>query len=348
MNLKKAVVAVVVVAGLAAGGWYAYHNYWSVEERPDALKLYGNVDVRQVRLAFFATGRIQRLTAQEGDRVQSGRVLGELSSSRYRANLAQAKAKLAQARENLAILETGTRPESIEKAEARVEAAQARLEEARVSYQRIQSLYESGSVSEQKRDDAETAYQTARAELDRARQALTLAREGPRDEKVAAARAKVEAAEAAVRLAEDKLEDTKLKAPDQGVIQQRILEVGDMASPQTPVFTLALTDPIWVRAYLPEPSLGKIQPGHQAEITTDSYPDRVYQAWVGYISPTAEFTPKHVQTERLRTQLVYQVRIHACNPRGQLRLGMPVTVRIPYDQPAPTPEKTRKDPCRED
>lgn len=128
-----------------------------------------------------------------------------------------------------------------------------------------------------------------------------------------------------------------------GVVRDRILEPGDMATPQTPVLTLAFTDPVWVRAYLPEPMLGRVKPGMEARILTDSYPGRAYAGWVGYISPTAEFTPKNVETPELRTRLVYQVRVFACNPRGELRLGMPATVTIDLDQ-AP-PAARGKSPC---
>ena len=112
------------------------------------------------------------------------------------------------------------------------------------------------------------------------------------------------------------------------MIQNRILEPGDMASPQRPVYSLALTDPIWVRTYVGETDLGKLRPGMSAQVSTDSYPGKTYRAWIGYISPTAEFTPKAVETTRVRTDLVYQVRVYVCNPQDELRLGMPATVTI--------------------
>lgn len=113
-----------------------------------------------------------------------------------------------------------------------------------------------------------------------------------------------------------------------------------MVSPQTPVLTLALIDPVWVRAYLPEPALGRITLGANATIHTDSYPGKSYEGWVGFISPSAEFTPKSVHTPELRTRLVYSVRVFACNPQGELRLGMPVTVTISFDQTPPAAETT--------
>jgi len=105
-----------------------------------------------------------------------------------------------------------------------------------------------------------------------------------------------------------------------------------MATPQSVILTLALIDPVWVRAYVPETKLGKIATGFNAEIISDSFPDKRYQGWIGYISPTAEFTPKNVQTPELRTRLVYSIHVYACNPQNELRLGMPVTVKIQLNQ----------------
>ena len=138
-------------------------------------------------------------------------------------------------------------------------------------------------------------------------------------------------------LARRQLHDGKLVAPKDGVIEVRILEPGDMVTPQAPVFTVALDNPVWARIYVPEPDLGKIFPGMRAEIHTDSYPGQAFPGWIGYISPTAEFTPKNVETPQLRTRLVYEVRVYACNPDYRLRLGMPTTVRIRRNQPYPPP-----------
>jgi len=149
---------------------------------------------------------------------------------------------------------------------------------------------------------------------------------------LAAAKASLLAYEADLALAQRELADAQLCAPTNGVIRNRILEPGDMASPIKPVLTLAITDPLWVRAYLSEADLGKVWPGMAATVSTDSFPHRRYEGWVGYISPTAEFTPKTVQTPDVRTSLVYQVRVYVHNPRNELRLGMPATVRIDLRQ----------------
>ena len=101
-----------------------------------------------------------------------------------------------------------------------------------------------------------------------------------------------------------------------------------MASPQKPVFSLAVTDPKWVRAYVAEPDVGKLRTGMAASVALDSFPDRRFNGWVGFISPVAEFTPKTVETTELRTSLVYEVRVFVKDPSDQLHLGSPASVYL--------------------
>jgi HlyD family secretion protein len=104
------------------------------------------------------------------------------------------------------------------------------------------------------------------------------------------------------------------------------------------VFSLAITDPKWVRAYVSEPDLGRVRPGMAASVAVDSFPERRFDGWVGFIAPVAEFTPKTVQTEELRTSLVYEVRVFVKDPSNDLRLGMPATVHLALDQHDPQPQ----------
>ena len=326
----KSVIKVLVVLALLAGGAYASWHFWL--KRPPAdpnhLTIYGNVDHRQVQLAFHATGRVEFLAVDEGDDVQAGQILARVDPVRYQAATAKAKAEVAVREQELARLLAGSRPEEIAKARAEVADAQASFQDASHLYQRRKALYQSRSISRQALDDTTARLDSAKAQLDKAKEALRLAVKGPREEDIAAARATLLAAKAALELAQRELADTRLSAPRSGVIQQRVLEMGDMAFPQTPVYTLAILDPVWVRAYVAETDLGKLKPGMAAEIFSDSYPGKSYPGWVGFISPTAEFTPKQVQTPELRAKLVYRVRVFACNPQRELRLGMPVTVRL--------------------
>ncbi|MDD4073641.1 MAG: efflux RND transporter periplasmic adaptor subunit, partial [Desulfobacterales bacterium] len=138
----------------------------------------------------------------------------------------------------------------------------------------------------------------------------------------------LEASAATIQRAQRQLADTRLTAPAGGILLTRAKEPGSIVAAGQTVAVVSLTDPVWVRAYVAEPDLGHIWPGMPAEIITDTRPDTPYQGHVGFISPEAEFTPKNVETPRLRTDLVYRFRVVADNPDQGLRQGMPVTVRI--------------------
>ena len=344
MKIKKLRLALLLLVLLAAAA--AAVSFWRREHAApaDEVKLYGNIDIRDIQLAFNASGRIVRLAVQEGAAVKAGQLVAEIDPLRYEDAVAQAQARLASQAQVLARLEAGSRPEEIAQARAQAAAAHATLDNAEAVYRRQVALAQENFVSPQAVDNAVEALKTARAELAARQQALVLAEKGPRKEDIAAARAALQADQAALALAQRELADTKLYAPAAGMIEDRILEAGDMASPPTPVYTLALTNPVWARVYVPETALGKVRLGMRAEIASDSFPGRRFAGWVGYISPTAEFTPKAVETPELRTQLVYQARVYACNADGALRLGMPVTVVVPLR--AYPPGRLAETPCR--
>lgn len=337
MSKKIAVriFALLLVVAIGVGSWW----YASKRDGQDEslLVLYGNVDIRESDLAFNNSEHIDELLVQEGDRVRKGQLLATLHRPRMQAEVAAAEARVAARKAVVTRLEAGSRPEELRQSRAQVAAARARLVDAQVTFERIQKLNKKQLASKQSLDDAQTSRDTARADLKVAEESLALAVEGPRVEDIEEARAMLQADEAQVVLTQEVLIDAELYAPSDGTIRNRILEPGDMASPQTPVFTLALTNPVWVRAYAPETALGKLVPGMSADVSTDSYPGKTYPGWIGFISPTAEFTPKNVETPELRTRLVYQLRIFVCNPQDELRLGMPATVSIRLDQPKPAP-----------
>lgn len=317
------------VIGAAAGAWWFWRPWRAKAPEPaDLLVLYGNVDIRDVELAFNDSDRIARMLVTEGDRVAPGQLLAELDTRRLEAAEARAVAQVAAQKQVLTRLVNGSRPEEIQKARADVELARAELANARVTSVRKTSLAARSAGSKQDADDAQAAVAMGEARLAAAQAVLDLAVAGPRREDIDEARASLASLEAQLESARIERADAALRAPGAGVIQERLLEPGDMASPQKPVFTLALTDPVWVRAYAAEPDLGKISLGMAAEVETDSFPGKRYPAWIGFISPTAEFTPKSVEVRQLRTRLVYQVRVFVRNPADELRLGMPATVRV--------------------
>jgi HlyD family secretion protein len=271
---------------------------------------------------------------REGDPVSKGQLLARLDTERLRLSLAQAEATADAQRSTVAKLRAGSRPEEIAQAAAQRDTAKVAVEDARQVYRRQEDLVAKHFVSQQQADSAKNNLDAAQKRLKAAEEAYRLVVLGPRKEDVQAAVAGLAAQDALVAGLKYDIAQGELRAPEAGVIENRILEPGDMASPQKSAFTLALTDPVWARVYLPESALGRVPAGARATVTTDSHPDRRYRAWVGYVSPTAEFTPKTVETTELRTSLVYQTRVFVCDAGGALRQGMPVTVTIAYDQRA--------------
>jgi HlyD family secretion protein len=322
----RIIILVVLISAVILGvRWFlqAERNQSASE-----LKIYGNIDIRKADLAFNEQERIAQVLVEEGDRVTTGQVLARLQTNRLEAQIRETEAKIAAQQEVVKRFEAGTRPQEIEQARAEVAAVKATVRNSMLNFERISKTSGAGATSRQALDNARAQFDVNEAQLKVKEKALNLALEGPRKEDIAAAKNTLEALKASLYLLEIRLSDMTLISPATGIIQNRILEPGEMASPNQPVFTLALTDPKWVRAYVPEPDLGRIKLGMKAKISSDSFPDQSFEGWIGFISPVAEFTPKSVETEDLRTKLVYEVRVFVHDSKDLLRLGMPVTVIV--------------------
>ncbi len=326
MNTRVRVRALAVAALAAAAG--AGFLWQKVDRNGGDLVLYGNVDVRQVALAFDVAGPVAEMLVEEGEPVREGQTLAHLDATPYRHTVAVAEARLAQRRAELAKLEAGFRHQDIERARAELDAAKADRANALSTFERRQKLVANSDVSRQAFDDARRSLAAARARARERKEALNLVVEGYRTEDVDAASAAVRAAQAALEIERYRLGRTRLVAPTVGTVLIRHREPGAVVRADTPIYTVALADPVWVRGFVPETALGLVHPGMAAAIMTDTRPDRPYEGWVGFISPTAEFTPKTVETPELRTALVYRLRIYVRNPDNGLRQGMPVTVRL--------------------
>ena len=325
--MKKPIVMIVLLAAVAAC-WYGW-QHWRPHGQ-DAGVFYGNIDVRQVSLAFEGSGRVAQVAVEEGDRVQPGQVLAVLDTRTLALQADQAAAQLRAQEENLRRLKNGARPAEIAQARSRLAAARADAQRARREQARLERIAtgSAGAVSVQDVDRARSAARVAQAAVKERQDALALVQEGARREEIDAADAQVAAARAQLALLRHQLDQGELRAPVAAVVRSRLLEPGDMASPQRPVLALAVTSPKWARIYVDESSLGQVKPGQAAQLSVDSMPERTLAGKIGYISSVAEFTPKSVQTEVLRTSLVYEVRVLVDDPDDVLRLGQPVTVRL--------------------
>jgi HlyD family secretion protein len=317
----------LVLAGVAAAG----ATWWFLSRGPHRqdLVLYGNVDLRQVELAFNNNERIAAVLVQEGDRVKRGQLLARVDAKRLEPQVAEAEATAAAQHQVVERLHNGSRPQEIAEARANVESARANAVNARGQYERHKRLAADSVVSQQDLENAKAALDVAEAKLAASQKILDLAVAGPRKEDIGQAEAELRADEAKAAFLRQELADAQLMAPVDAVVRTRLMEPGEMASPQKPVFSLAVIDPKWVRAYVAEPDVGKLRTGLAASVALDSFPRRRFSGWVGFISPVAEFTPKTVETTELRTSLVYEVRIFVKDPSDELHLGSPATVYLP-------------------
>ncbi|HDN2511757.1 MULTISPECIES: secretion protein HlyD [Providencia] len=315
------VFIIVILIGAAVSGYYYYQS-----QQDKTLTLYGNVDVRTVNLSFRVPGKLVSLTVDEGARIAIGDKLGQLDDAPYINALNKAKGVRESAKAQLMLKESGYRTQEIAQVEAEVAQRQAAWQYADNFYKRQQGLAASRVISANDLDNAKNNRNQAFAALQAAQDKLNQYQSGFRQEEIAAARGEWLQAEAAVAQAELDLQDTVLIAPSNGTILTRAIEPGTNVGAGNSIFSVTLTHPVWVRAYISEPHLGNAVPGSQVTLYTDSRPNQPYHGTIGFVSPTAEFTPKSVQTPDLRTDLVYRLRIIVDDADDALRQGMPVTI----------------------
>jgi HlyD family secretion protein len=327
MKVIKKIVIILFLAAVGIAVWEFFPK-----EKNQEFVLYGNVDQRQVELAFIDSERVAEVIAQEGMEVQAGEVVARLETRRLKDKIAVLEAQAAAAEATLAKLENGARPEEIEQAKAAVDSANAEVTFADAQYERYHSVFEksnSKAMSKQDVDNALRQRNVARAKLKLEQESLQLARLGSRAEDIAEAQAILLERRLNLRQLRNQLEDAELKSPVRAVVNRRLMEPGDIASPERAIFSLSISSPKWVRAYVSELYLGRVRPGMEALVYVDSYPNEAIPGKVGFISSVAEFTPKTVETQELRTSLVYEVRVIVEDTRDRLRAGMPATVRFP-------------------
>ncbi|HEX7124808.1 MAG TPA: efflux RND transporter periplasmic adaptor subunit [Thermodesulfobacteriota bacterium] len=283
----------------------------------------------------------------------------DLKDRLARAGIDQARADLAAREARLAELRSGARRQEEQMAAAQAREAEANLVNARAEFERQEALFEERIIARQALDRARTAFDVAAERHRNALERLDLVREGPRQEEIRRAEAEVRQAAAALRLAETgeievvrarqeletlkaqiardeaalqaalvQLEYTVLRSPRRGVVLREHVEPGEVIAAGTPVVTIADLQDVWLKIYVPEPQLGRVKLGQTAEVTTDSYPGKVYRGTVTFVSAEAEFTPKNVQTQEERVKLVFAVKITLDNPDQELKPGMPADARV--------------------
>ncbi|MBV8471005.1 MAG: secretion protein HlyD [Burkholderiaceae bacterium] len=323
MNRKYLAPGLLLLACVAFGAYT-----WMERGAPAHPTLWGNVDIREVSLAFRVAGRVEAVMVDEGDRIHAGQVLARLDTAPLDNAVRGSEAQWAAIQARNALLHQGFRVEDIEQANARLEGAKAALADAEAQWARQKTLVPAGAASQKALDAALAQRDQAAANLAAAQAQQQLNKRGYRKEEIAESDGLLAQAKANLDTARLALSDAVLLAPSDGMILTRAIEKGAMVQVGGPAFSVSLTQPVWVRAYVPETQMGLFSSGTQVQLHADTHPDHPYHGVVGFVSPTAEFAPKSVETADLRTSLVYRLRIVVQDADAGLSQGMPVTINL--------------------
>jgi len=385
----KKIIPVVIIIAAAAG--VAYWSGWFGNGSDGAIRVSGNIEMTEVKVAFKMSGKLAERNYGEGESIEQGAEVARLDQEQLlrqrdqaqaaldgansqlaqlltaiefqqetvEGQIASSRAALGQAEAQLAELEAGSRAQEIQQAEARLEETNTEFERAENDWERAQTLMKSDDISQSQYDQFRARYEASRAQVRQTEEAVALVKEGPRKETIERARASVEQARAGVRLAEaqrlelkrrqqeadarraevdraeaqlavveSQLGDTVATAPVSGVVLSKSAEVGEVLAAGTTVLTIGNVEQPWLRGYISELDLGRVKVGQPVRVTTDSFPNKVYDGRLSFIASEAEFTPKQIQTEEERVKLVYRVKIDIDNPAHELKLNMPADAEI--------------------
>lgn len=365
--------------------------FGKIINRDSDLLFSGSIEARDADISFQVTGRVSDIYIDEGARVEKGQTIMRLEPSEFEAKLEQAKASLAASvqemeqlkvelevaksvlpsdvkraeagvdalKANLKELETGYRPQDVEKGRLAMLSAETAMKIALRDKERAESLFKDKIISEKELDNSTLLYDGRLSSYEQAKESYAQLTEGYRKENIQAARARfnegeaqlgqanknlekiraleklvesagarVKANEAALRLAEIQMSYSILKAPFNGVITSRNVELGEVVSVGREVFSMADLSSVDLKIYVDEESIGRVKQGQDVDVKVDTFPDKTYKGKVAFISPDAEFTPKIIQTHKERVKLVYLVKVRIPNPEWELKTGMPADAWI--------------------
>ncbi len=383
-NLVKIFVALFLVVGISV-------FIGKIINGGDDLLFSGTIEARDADISFQVTGRVSDIYVDEGARVEKGQTIMRLEPSEFEARVAQAKASLTSSvqemeqlkvelevaksvlpsdvkraeagvdalKANLKELETGYRPQDVEKGRLGMLSAEIAMQIALRDKERADALFKDKIISEKELDNATLLYDSRLRGYEQAKESYAQLIEGYRKENIQAARARVnegeaqlgqanknlekinavikqvesaearvKASEANLRLAEIQLSYATLKAPFSGIITGRNVEPGEVVSVGREVISMADLSMIDLKIYVDEESIGRVKHGQDVEVKVDTFPDKTYKGRVAFISPDAEFTPKIIQTHKERVKLVYLVKVRIPNPESELKTGMPADAWI--------------------
>ena len=288
----------------------------------------GNIEVTNIILSSQSSGKVEAVIFDEGDQAKKGDTLLVIDHELLQIKLRQAKAGMNAANAQLQLAVKGAREEDIQLAKEMLNQAESSFQSADADFKRMKNLYDEQAITKKQFDDAVTRYTISKSQLLSATQNLKKIKNISRPEEILQIRANYENAEANVALIKKQINDSHIISPINGFIVDKFVELGESVNYGSSIFKISDLSIAELIVYINEENLGKVKLGQSAEITTDSYSDKVYNGKVIFISHEAEFTPKNIQTKDERTKLVFAVIIEVPNPEFELKAGMPADVKI--------------------
>ncbi len=321
--IKRIGIPVVVLCVIGAIATYLIHYMKNLGAAAGTVFVSGNIEATEVDLSFRLAGQIKTLPIEEGDRIKKDQIISTLDTDTLEAIRGSVKGDISALTASLDELEEGTRKEVIESARAQAKAAESRLKNARDEYERYYPLLDQGAISASMFDTKQTAFKVAEEEFNNLSERLAELEKGPREQEIRAARSRLEKAKWDLKKIELDIDHSTLLSPTDGAVLVKANELGEVVLPGATVATIAEIDKVWLKGYIGEKDLGLVKLGQEVNITTDSFPGKIYRGIVTFISSRAEFTPKNVQTREERVKQVYRVKITIPNPEQELKIGMP-------------------------
>jgi HlyD family secretion protein len=293
-----------------------------------AISESGTIEATEIIISSQVSGIVQKIVKDEGAGLSIGDTILIIDQEVLELQLQQAVAAQEMAKAQYELLLHGAREEDITLAEEGLRQAEVNLKLAKSDYTRMDNLFKDRAITQKQYDDALARYQVTLAQYNAAKENLNKILNFARPEELRQARANYDRSAASVRLIEKNLRDCTITSPINGYIVKKYIEEGEMVTVMSSLVKLADLTIVDLSVYISETDLGKVKLGQKVEVTVDAFKNKIYQGYVFFISPEAEFTPKNIQTKDERTRLVFEVKIKIPNPDFELKSGMPADAKI--------------------
>lgn len=294
----------------------------------NSIEASGTIEATNVTVSAKASGQVKKIFVNEGDNVSAGDTLMIIDHDLLAIQLRQADAAVDAATAQLALLKQGARTEDVMQVEEALNQAKANFELAQATKKRNEKLFQTNSITKQQWDDISAKYDVASAQFSSANENYKKIKNLARPEEIKQSQANLDRQVAAADLLRKNISDSYVTAPISGIVVKKFIEAGESASPLSSLVMLSDLSYVDLVIYVSETELGKVKLGQEANVSVDSFPGKTFTGKVIYISPTAEFTPKNIQTKDERIKLVFAVKIHIPNPNLELKDGVPADAVI--------------------